>query len=165
MKYPILVHSQYLLQDTEGAGRHTGSPSAYVEYEPVDTTIEALFTSDGTINAPLGVRGGHAGAKSQQFIRRRNGQLEELDLCARVILEPGESIISICTGAGGYGKPVERDPERVARDVREGFVSMDRARTVYGVDVDASGKINHRKTKELRNMLSVRHQANELEMV
>ncbi len=163
MKYPILVRSQYLLRDTEGAGRHTGSPSAYVEYEPVDTTIEALFTSDGTINAPLGVRGGHAGAKSQQFMRRRDGQLEELDLCARVVLEPGESIISICTGAGGYGKPVEREPERVARDVREGFVSMDRARSVYGVEVDQIGRINFSRTKELRKKLGVNHEANELE--
>ena len=150
MKYPILVSSQYLIQDTEGAGRHTGSPSAYVEYEPVDTSIEALFTSDGTINAPLGVRGGHAGTRSQQFIRRRDGELEELDLCARVTLEPGESIISICTGAGGYGKPSERDPQRVARDVREGLVSIDRARQVYRVDVDLTGKIDTEKTNELR---------------
>ena len=150
MKYPILVRSQYLIQDTEGAGRHTGSPSAYVEYEPVGTSIEALFTSDGTINAPLGVRGGHAGTKSQQFIRKRDGQLEELDLCARVMLEPGESIISICTGAGGYGKPTERDPQRVARDVREGLVSINRARLVYGVDIDPTGKINMKKTNELR---------------
>ena len=150
MKYPILVRSQYLIQDTEGAGRHTGSPSAYVEYEPVDTRIEALFTSDGTINAPLGVRGGHEGAKAQQFIRRRDGQSEELDLCARVALEPGEALVSICTGAGGYGRPTERDPERVARDVREGFVSIHRARQVYGVDVDQTGKINVEKTNELR---------------
>lgn len=164
MKYPILVRSQYLIQDTEGAGRHTGSPSAYVEYEPVDTRIEALFTSDGTINAPMGVRGGHAGAKSQQFIRRRDGQLEELELCARIVLKPGESLISICTGAGGYGKPLERDPERVARDVKEGFVSIDRARQVYGVVIDQAGKSSITKTNALRKKLIGSHEITEMEM-
>jgi len=35
-------------------------------------------------------------------------------------------------GGGGFGKPEERDPARLARDVEEGNVSMEAARTVYG---------------------------------
>jgi N-methylhydantoinase A len=154
MKYPILVRAQYLLPDSEGAGRHTGAPSAYVEYEPVGTTIEALYTSDGTVHAPLGVRGGQAGAPAQQFKRTRDGRLVSLDLCARVVLAPGESLISICTGAGGYGSPLERDPERVARDVREELVTSVRAREVYGVVLDARGRVDRTRTAALRASLT-----------
>ena len=153
MKYPILVRSQYLMADTEGAGRHTGAPSAYVEYEPVDTTIEALFTSDGTINAPVGVRGGGNGAKAQQFKRNKDGELEALDLCARVTVEPGESLVSICTGAGGYGLPIERDIQRIVRDVCEGYVSLERARKVYGVAIDQDGNVNEEETARLRGLM------------
>ena len=125
-----------------------------MEYGPVDTKIEALFTSDGTIHAPLGVRGGHEGARAQQFIRRTDGQLEVLDLCAHLIVEPGESLVSICTGAGGYGMPCERDEQRVLHDFEEGYISIERAETVYGVVITKDGKINKVETNLHRQKLS-----------
>ncbi|MFT5131778.1 MAG: N-methylhydantoinase A [Gammaproteobacteria bacterium] len=153
MKYPILIRAQYLMSDTEGAGRHTGSPSAYVEYEPIDTTIEALFTSDGTVNAPIGIRGGGNGAKAQQFKRNKKGELEVLDLCARVTVAPGESLVSICTGAGGYGLPITRDCDRVARDVREGYVTKERAKNIYGVVFNDDGSVDVENTAKLRGRM------------
>jgi N-methylhydantoinase B len=39
-------------------------------------------------------------------------------------------------GGGGYGPPVDRDPARVLEDVREGYVSLERARDQYGVAID-----------------------------
>jgi N-methylhydantoinase B len=125
-----------------------------VEYEPVDTEIEALFTSDGTVNAPLGVRGGHEGAKAQQFIRRADGQLEVLDLCAHLIVKPGESLVSICTGAGGYGMPCERDEQRVLHDFEQGYISLERAENVYGIVISKDGHINKAETDLRRQKLS-----------
>jgi N-methylhydantoinase B len=63
---------------------------------------------------------------------------------------PGESIVSISCGGGGYGPPRERDPRRVERDVREGFVTRTRARDVYGVELDSSGSFNVESTRRLR---------------
>ena len=40
-------------------------------------------------------------------------------------------------GSGGYGDPLERDPELVARDVALGYVSVERALAAYGVALDA----------------------------
>ena len=39
----------------------------------------------------------------------------------------------LCAGGGGYGDPLKRPIERVAEDVREGYVSAAHAREVYGV--------------------------------
>jgi len=151
MKYPILVRSQYLLTDTEGAGQYTGSPSAYVEYEPMDTRIQCLYTSDGTVNEPRGARGGELGTRAQQFKRLQDGSLEVVDLCGNVMLHPGESLISICTGGGGYGLPMDREAGRVAFDVREGYVSTERAREVYGVVLDPEGSVDETLTTALRS--------------
>ncbi len=52
-------------------------------------------------------------------------------------------------GGGGYGPPVERDPERVLRDVLEGKVSVARARDVYGVAV-VGRELDVEATAELR---------------
>ena len=134
-----------------------------MEYGPVDTEIEALFTSDGTIHAPLGVRGGHEGARAQQFIRRADGQLEELDLCAHLIVKlgkDGETLVSICTGAGGYGMPCERDEQRVLHDFEQAYISIERAENVYGengggsgVVISKDGEINKAETNLRRQKL------------
>ena len=52
-----------------------------------------------------------------------------MDLVGTVELQPGERIVSVSAGGGGYGDPLERAPERVLHDVREGWVSPERART------------------------------------
>ena len=52
-----------------------------------------------------------------------------------VELEAGDVISVRTCGGGGYGPPSERDPELVRRDVREGKVSAERARDVYGVAI------------------------------
>lgn len=132
--HPIQIDAQYIVPDTEGAGRFRGAPSAYVEYGPVDTTIEAVYVSDGTVFPARGARGGLDGAPASQFKRMRNGDVVPVEACARVVLEPGETIISVSCGGGGYGPPGERDPERVRRDLEEGWISADRATSVYGLD-------------------------------
>jgi len=91
--------------------------------------------SDGCVNPPLGARGGLAGSGSQQLRQRANGTTEVLPACAQVKLAPGETIVSISCGGGGYGPPRERDPARVRSDVAERWISPERARSVYGLDI------------------------------
>ncbi len=52
-------------------------------------------------------------------------------------LVPPDTVVTVeLPGGGGYGPPMARDPERVLEDVREGYVSIDQARAVYGVAID-----------------------------
>lgn len=135
LRYPIRVVGRGIVIDTEGAGRFRGAPSGFCEYGPIDAPIEAWFASDGSINAPLGVRGGLPGGRSGQFKRERDGTLAPLEPCGGVVLAPGETIVAYCCGGGGYGNPLDRDRKRVLEDVREGWITAERARDVYGVDV------------------------------
>jgi N-methylhydantoinase B len=149
--HPLRIYEQRLVPDREGAGRYRAAPAAYVEYGPVDTTMEVMFNSDGSINAPRGVRGGLDGACAVQQKRHADGSVTDLQNCDRVLVGPGESIISICSAGGGYGPPAAREPERVGRDVAEGFVTPGRAREVYRVAVDDAGTVDEAATRELRN--------------
>ena len=135
LHHPIRIVEQRLLPDTEGPGRHRGASSLYAEYGPIDgTTLTVMYASDGTVNPARGVRGGGDGAPSRQFKRGRDGTLAEAPPAGAVVLEPGETIVSMSSGGGGYGPPRERDAERVRHDVGEGWISAERARDVYGVD-------------------------------
>lgn len=53
-------------------------------------------------------------------------------------------------GGGRYRSPVERDPRRVTKDVREGSVSRARAADVYGVATDDRGDFDEIQTGRLR---------------
>ena len=55
---------------------------------------------------------------------------------ARVPLPAGTEITLELPGGGGYGPPWRRDPARVLADVRDGYVSLERARADYGVAID-----------------------------
>jgi N-methylhydantoinase B len=137
LRYPIRVVGRGIVSDTEGAGRFRGAPSGFCEYEPTDGPIEAWFASDGTINPPLGVRGGLPGGRSSQFKRGKDGSLCKLEPCGGVVLEPGETMVAYCCGGGGYGDPHNRDRQRVLEDVNEGWISVERARDVYGIVIDS----------------------------
>lgn len=128
---PIEVVERRLIPDTEGAGRFRGTPGLRVEYRPVGCAIELGYVSDGVINNPRGVRGGHASTPAGQWRRVKDGTLEPLPACAQVVINPGEAVISFSCGGGGYGPPEERNPERVRHDVREGWISSERAKSVY----------------------------------
>jgi len=135
LHYPLRVLSQRILPDTEGAGRFCGAPSAEVEYGPVGTEMVTMYASDGAVNPALGVRGGLSGAPARQFRRLVNRELEPVDPCGVVLLREGETIVSRSCGGGGYGMPADRERQRVLRDVREGWVTKERAAAVYGVEI------------------------------
>jgi N-methylhydantoinase B len=150
MRHPLRVTEQRILPDTEGAGRNRGAPSAYVEYGPIGTSLLAAYGCDGALNPALGARGGGPGGASQHLKRNRDGTVTELPSWALVELADGERIISITCGGGGYGDASERDPELVRHDVVEGWVSRERALSVYRVALSDSLEVDVEGTRGLR---------------
>jgi N-methylhydantoinase B len=80
--------------------------------------------------------------------------VRELEAWGRVVLEPGETIISVSSGGGGYAPARERDPEHVRHDVAEGWVTAERARSVYGVALAQDGSVDEQATAALRDALA-----------
>jgi N-methylhydantoinase B len=155
MKYPIVVHEQRILPDSEGAGRFRGSPGAKVEFGPIDDcALDVVYLSDGTYNASVGVRGGLPGGTASQRKANRDGTLsDELGSYAQLRLQPGETIVGHTCGGGGYGPPYERDVRRVVHDANEGWISSKRAYEVYGVKLDKDGRVDTEATASRRSEL------------
>jgi N-methylhydantoinase B len=150
LMYPIRIWVDRVVIDSEGAGRRRGAPAGEVEWGPVDRPMEGIWSSDGNVFPALGARGGGAGACARQFRRERDGSLTPLGAFDRAALEPGETVVAFSCGGGGYGSPLEREPERVARDVKERWISAARASQIYGVVVTRDGTIDAAATSALR---------------
>jgi len=150
LRQPIHVYGRRLLRNTEGAGRHRGAPSVEVDFGPLAGDLDVGYVSDGAANPPRGVRGGLAGGNADQWRVTAHGVRERLPPCAQVTLHPGDHLISISTGGGGYGPPTERDPTAVEQDVAERWIDAERARSIYGVALSASGIVDLTETQRLR---------------
>ena len=149
--HPIIIHERRMVPDSEGAGRFRGGPGFRVEYGPVECDLEIGYVCDGSINPAKGARGGEAACPARHYRRTVSGELVEVpDSSAQYVLRNGESVISYTPGGGGYGPPREREPALVARDVREGWISVRRAREVYGVAFDTGGEVDEAATRALR---------------
>lgn len=132
-KYPILFNEIRVAPDTEGSGKQRGGPGSLVSFQPAEGEMTASCVLDGYLNAPVGVLGGFP--PSIPWASKRELGKSDVDLppVFGLTLQPGESLIGLQSGGGGYGSPLERDPERVRQDVLNRWVSFERAREIYGV--------------------------------
>jgi N-methylhydantoinase B len=133
LNYPVRIGCLALVPDSEGAGRHRGGLGLRKDYV-FDRATTYTILADRDRFGPWGVLGG-LDADVAEYVLVRDGVETRLGSKVTVDLEPGDVISVRTCGGGGYGPPGERDPELVRRDVREGKVSAERAREVYGVSL------------------------------
>jgi N-methylhydantoinase B len=155
-KYPIRIREIRVRPDSEGAGRRRGAPGTRVTFGPKHDRMTAAYVTDGYHHPPRGTRGGGSAAPSIAFKVTTDGTDEQLDPIAQVELEPGELLGHLLSGGGGYGHPHEREPERVRADVLARFVTIARARSVYGVAftadaLDETLEVDEAETARLRS--------------
>ncbi len=155
MHHPLRIHSRGLVRDSEGAGEHCGAPSLKVELGPIAAPVTIAYVSDGTINQAQGVCGGQEGGPSQQMKRVHSQAVVPLPAYGRLTLEPGEAVISVGTGGGGFGSPERRAVDLVHADVLDGRLSIERARRVYAVVIQEDGSLDDEATRNLRKTREV----------
>ena len=135
-RYPVLWRIYECLQDSGGPGKSRGGAGLrqYVEFPYVAGTISCI--GDRERFGPPGIFGGQEGATAGLVVNHGTEQARDIGIFS--VNEPadvGESITFWSAGGGGYGDPLEREPERVVEDVRDAYVSLTSARSQYGVVV------------------------------
>ncbi len=133
-KYPVIITRSEVRVDSEGPGRRRGAPGNHCEFGPLAGEMVVYYSFEGVHNPPLGVRGGESPAGPEAYVVDGQGRLEgRPEAVGAVTLAEGELIGSMSAGGGGYGPPTEREPALVLTDVREGYVSPERASARYRV--------------------------------
>ncbi len=149
--YPLRVETYGLLPNTDGPGRFRGGLGLTRELIVLDHSPTMTLGSDRLKIPPWGLQGGDPGGTVGSFIEMPDGKREMLPSKVTRSVEPGTRIVLRTAGGGGYGDPRLRDPEKVRKDVQEGFIDIQRAGEHYGVVIDAkSGEVDLEATKSLR---------------
>jgi len=132
-KYPIRFGALRLLPDSGGAGQFRGAPAGEVVFGPSRGTMQAFYFADFGHNPPAGVLGGGDGSLASVSKIDSDGHEVRKPVIGDVELAPGEWVRGLEAGGGGYGNPLDRDPEAVRRDVLDRWVSSHAACETYGV--------------------------------
>ena len=150
LSYPVRIARLCLVEDSDGPGRFRGGLGLRKDYlfdRPTTFTILADRDKAG----PWGAFGGHDGRRAE-YLLLRAGAERPLSAKGTIEIEPGDVVSYRTCGGGGYGPPGERDPGRVAQDVREGKVGAARARALYRVVLSPDGRdADLAATAELRS--------------
>ncbi len=149
---PLIVEKRELVADSGGPGNMKGGlgkrelfrvpDDEYAPIPPVNLGIQA-----GRFTYPAeGLFGGKPGTRAQFLVNGEPGNSYGLTQ-----MKPGDVVTIDAPGGGGYGNPLERDPEMVASDVMEGYVGLESARTDYGVAINPETyEVDEKETKKLR---------------
>ena len=151
---PIMIERYALLGDGGGPGEFRGGLGldyAVRVFSPRATlTCRAM---ERTRFRPWGRAGGHPGRQGFARLREPDGTVRELGKIDVMELRPGEVLELGTPCGGGFGDPLDRDPARVAADVRDGYVGAEAARELYGVALGADGVVDPEATRALRERL------------
>ncbi len=149
--YPVRIVRYALVPDSEGPGRRRGGLGLHRDYLFPDSEATFTILADRDREGPWGLFGGLPGRRAE-YILNPDGESRLLSSKTTIELKPGDVVSYRTCGGGGFGPPREREPELVLKDVREGKVSAQRARDVYGVAIDAAGwSVDEAETARLRS--------------
>ena len=148
-KSPMFIESYGYRPDTGGAGRHRGGVgvSRAYRFTAPSTGICLVYK---TKTKPWSIAGGTPGANNE-IVLNPGTDREVTQGGSYNLLDAGEVLVNNTGGGGGYGDPFDREPDRVAHDVRNGFVSVHAAARDYGVAVDPiTFGVDQTETRRLR---------------
>jgi N-methylhydantoinase B len=157
-EFPARVERFEMIPDSGGAGKWRGGLGFAREYRILADDVRFSMRTDKHSVAPWGGDGGADGGKGACVINPRSqGERRLPSRFGDYPLRQDDTVRIERPGGGGLGNPLERPAAMVLEDVRQGYVSMERAFADYGVTLDLSRdelSVNREKTERFRGKIT-----------
>ena len=158
-RVPFLIEDYSIVPDSGGAGRRRGGNCLRRVFQ---FNYDGYLTSlGGRAKFPIwGLFGGHAGSAQYAVLESGGVQTSIGMLADGIKITSGDRLIYVNGGGGGYGSPLEREPQRVLDDVLDGWVTAEAARELYSValreipdtSVSVGFEVDEEGTRQLRSL-------------
>ena len=130
---PLEVLDYAMIPDTGGAGEFRGGVALRRTWRMLAEEGVLQVRADRQAHRPYGLQGGGPGAAGRNVLDPGCGTEQALHAKLTMTLRRGQVFRHALPGGGGWGDALDRDPELVARDLRDGLVSIEAAAHDYGV--------------------------------
>ncbi len=134
-RYPVVFDEYALHEGSGGAGRQRGGFGVRYTVRLLRGTARASMVMDHGRFGPNGAAGGDMGGRNVVTVCQNGARYrpphysKDQDL----VLNKGDWVTVETPGGGGFGDPMTRDPDAVARDVARGYYNAEDAKRLYGV--------------------------------
>jgi N-methylhydantoinase B len=132
--FPLFVEKVEFVRDSGGAGKQSGGLGSRLQLRLLAPATFYSFIEKGR-SPHWGLEGGKEGLRNFALVESKEKGIFEVMKTPGVQLSEGDRVVVTAGGGGGYGNPAERNPEMVLRDVKDGYVSAESAKTDYGVNL------------------------------
>ena len=149
-RVPVEIVCYSFAQNSGGPGRYRGGHSCMKAYRMLTDGVNLNIRSDRRAHLPYGLNGGLPGTPSWNIVNPGPKQ-RLLPTCpmGSTVLNKGDVFLHVQPGGGGYGNPLERDPEKVLDEVLNEFITLEYAFDVYGVVIN-DGVVDNEATVRRR---------------
>ncbi len=144
---PVVFWRKEFREGSGGPGTYRGGCGQVIEIGGIDgIPFDVLAMFERVDNAPRGRNGGHKGLPGKVYL----GSGSALRPKGQQHVPANDSLVLELAGGGGFGDPATRDPNQVARDVRNGLVSTESGENDYRVKLFPDGSVDLTSTTTLR---------------
>ncbi|GES49167.1 5-oxoprolinase [Rhizobium sp. NBRC 114257] len=134
-RFPLLVRRYGLnVEGGSGAGRRRGGFGVIRDYEILGDGASAYCSFGRTDTPPWGIEGGKSGSINLLQLKESGGKVRNFGREPHIELKRGDLVRIITGGGGGWGDPGAREREQVRRDVEDGYITSEMARSLYGYE-------------------------------
>ncbi len=154
-EFPMRILTYAIHQDSGGAGKFRGGTGVVRDVEVLAPKVVLGTRMNNVKSQSWGVKGGNAGQSGRFIINPGTPHERQVPPFGdNVELQAGDVLRVMTSGGGGWGNPAERDPLQILQDVKDGLVSVHRAREDYGVVIEPeTWKIDWLQTQERRRAM------------
>ncbi|EFV76628.1 hydantoinase B/oxoprolinase family protein [Cytobacillus sp. FSL W8-0315] len=136
-RYGIMVDEYSLHTDGAGAGEYIGGSGVIRSYKALTDNQMVSVTFGRNKFVPWGMNDGNDGSANKVYIEKANGDVDgPFGIYPRYPLNKGDVVKLVTATGGGYGEPFKRPAEKVAKDVKNGYITVAQAEADFGVKVN-----------------------------
>ena len=146
---PMMITVNEFVDDSGGAGKYRGGVAMRRDWMLLEDEAMLQVRADRQTHRPWGLDGGHDGAPGRN-VMDPDGAAEVLHSKITMTMRKGQVFSHALPSGGGYGDPLERDPQAVAEDWLDDYISGETARDIYGVALMPDGTVDIAATQALR---------------
>ncbi|WP_257349826.1 hydantoinase B/oxoprolinase family protein [Pseudalkalibacillus decolorationis] len=145
-RYGVMVDEYNFRCDGAGAGEYIGGSGVIRSYQALSDNQKLSVIFGRHKFAPWGMKDGESGSPNYVFIKKANGETDgPFGITARYPLNKGDVVQLVTATGGGYGNPYDRPAEKVAKDAKNGYITLEQAKETFGVMV-------HSETFEVQDL-------------
>jgi len=157
---PLLTNQHSIVTDSAGPGEFRGGCGLRKGARILECENAVMSCcTDRARSITWGINGGLPGVPHGVSLTQDGEQTEMGTVFSNYPISEGDEFVRPSSGGGGFGDPLDRDPEAVVEDVKDDYVSVERAERDYGVVIEVVDpeicdyEIDYEATEEKRGYI------------